>query len=180
MTKTPVPRNRQPLTAERLRELLHYEPTTGVFTWRMRRAPGALKGQQAGSIRIARYDSGGGYRDIGVDGKIYLGHRLAWLYMTGSWPSVQLDHKNSVRDDNRWDNIRPATISQNGMNRPAQANNTSGFKGVTFHRKARKWMAQITKDGSLHYLGLYETREAAHEAYRKAATLLHQEFARTE
>ncbi len=175
MTKTHLP-----LTAERLKELLHYDPTTGVFTWRMRRGRSALEGQQAGSIRIARYDSGGGYRDIGIDGQLYLAHRLAWLYMTGQWPPAHIDHDNSVRDDNRWDNIRPATVSQNGMNRPAQANNTSGFKGVTHHKRARKWMAQITKDGRHYYLGLYETSEAAHEAYRKAATLLHQEFARTE
>lgn len=156
------------LTAERLRSLLDYDPATGVFLWRVRRGPSALAGSIAGHI-IA-----GGYRLIGVDGTEYYAHRLAWLYVHGAWPTGHIDHQNVTPGDDRISNLREATRSQNLANRPAQSNNTSGLKGVSFHKGAGRWRATIQHK----YLGLFDTAEEAHAAYRAAASRVFGEFAR--
>jgi hypothetical protein len=85
------------LTAERLRELLNYDPDTGVFTWRVRPVHSHRVGDIAGSVRTTR-----GYRLIGVAGRVYKAHRLAWLYMMGEWPKDQIDHINRDPSDNRF------------------------------------------------------------------------------
>jgi hypothetical protein len=146
------------LTAERLREVLHYEPETGVFTWRLRRGCRAK-----GSIAGATHHSG--YWRIRVDEVLYNAHRLAWLYMTGEWPAEELDHINRDNADNRWANLREATRSQNGANtiRP----NPSGFRGV---KKIRgRWRATIMVQKRGIFLGYYSTPEEAHAAYTNAA-----------
>lgn len=157
------------LTADRLRELLNYDPETGVFTWRVRRSPTCLKGSVAGAINQVS-----GYRQIGFDGQDYTAHRLAWLYTKREWPLGEIDHKNRVRDDNRIDNLRDATHSNNSANRLKQSNNTSGLKGVSYHKAAKRWRATIRKE----HLGLFDTREAAHAAYCHAAQAAFGEFAR--
>lgn len=162
------------LTAARLRELLSYDPETGVFRWRVYRARNARAGDVAGRIIKAAPDKGGGYRSIGIDGSEYLAQRLAWLHMTGEWPPAQVDHENRNRDDNAWRNLRDATRSQNQANRPAQANNTSGFKGVAFHKGAGRWRATLGK----RHLGLFDSPEQAHAAYAEAARGAFGEFAR--
>lgn len=93
------------LTAERLRELLSYDPETGWFTWRVTRSSNgrADAGSRAGALRSD------GYRHVTVDQHKYKEHRLAWLYMTGKWPEADLDHKNNTRDDNRFSNLRAAS-----------------------------------------------------------------------
>lgn len=88
-----------------------------------------------------------------------------------------LDHKNRNGLDNRRENLRIASKSQNGCNRGPQRNNTSGFKGVTFHKKSGKWMARITIEGKTHYLGLFLSKEGAAIAYDDAAKRYHGEFA---
>ncbi|MCK9994454.1 MAG: hypothetical protein Dbin4_02974, partial [Alphaproteobacteria bacterium] len=98
------------LTQSRLKELLHYDPDTGVFTRRVQTSSNARVGDVAGCLHPE------GYRHIQIDGKRYAAHRLAWLYMTGEWPTNQLDHLNGVRDDNRWGNLREATHGQNQQN----------------------------------------------------------------
>ena len=154
------------LTAERLREVLHYDPETGVFTWRVR-AGHAKIGDVAGG-----YD-GRGYRVIGVDGALYRAHRLAWLYTTGAWPADQIDHINGARDDNRFANLREATHRENGQNRTAHPFNTSGHPGVCWHKAAQKWMAQIRTSQKHRYLGLFSTPEEAAAAYVEAKRRLH-------
>ncbi|MBX3579886.1 MAG: HNH endonuclease [Rhizobiaceae bacterium] len=161
------------LTAERLRELLSYDPTTGVFVWRVRRGPIA-----AGSV--AGTPDGIGYIQIRIDRKHYRAQRLAWLYVTGEMPPHQVDHVNGERSDNRWANLRKATNAQNSANQRLKRCNTSGFKGVCWHAGGRAWMARIRANGKSHYLGLFGSREAAHAAYVAAADKLHGEFARTE
>lgn len=164
------------LTIERLKALLWYDPETGIFTFRIG-TKGYAAGSVAGVICKSSHTKGGGYRKICINRRDYLAHRLAWFYHYGRWPS-RLDHRDTDRDNNRIANLREANTSQNGANRTKQCNNTSGFKGVTYHTKAGKWMAQISANGSPNYLGLFDTREAAHAAYRSAAARLHQEFAR--
>lgn len=159
------------LTAERLRELLSYDSHTGNFTWRVRRG-GVRVGQVAGSI-----DSYG-YRQVSIDGRAHLAHRLAWLYERGEWPPMEIDHINCDRDDNRMDNLRQATRSQNLANGRKKKQNKSGFKGVCRHATTGKWSAEYQQDGKSHYLGLFDEPEKAHEAYRMATAAAYGEFAR--
>jgi len=159
------------ITADRVREVLRYDANTGVFTWLV--SVGCVKvGDIAGS------GDGDGYVAIMIDGRHYKAHRLAWLYVTGELPSLQIDHANGTRDDNRWANLREATQSQNLANSSRRSDNTSGFKGVGQRRG--RWRAQIRKDGRRIHLGTFSTPEAAHAAYLKAANDHHGEFARAE
>jgi HNH endonuclease len=128
------------ITAERLRELLHYDPNTGEFRWRM-----AKKGTYAGAV-AGRYNTDGdGYRQIGINRRLYKKHRLAWFYMTGAWPRHEIDHINGDRGDNRFCNLREATASENRRNMRKRVNNTSGYKGVSLdaeRERASQWMAR--------------------------------------
>lgn len=157
------------LTAERVRELLDYEPETGAFTWRANRS-NVKAGSRAG---CARAD---GYRGIRIDGRRYHEHRLAFLWMTGEWPAADVDHINGATGDNRWYNLRAASRSQNMVNSRMRRNNSSGTRGVAWHAAARKWVANISVDGRTKYLGIYETKEAAAAAYARAMVARHAEF----
>lgn len=154
------------LTQEYLKSVLNYCPESGVFTWRVKTCHKVTVGKVAGNI-----NSRIGYRYIGIDGKAYLAHRLAWLYMTGKWPKDEIDHTNLNRSDNRITNLREANRSQNNSNTPVQKNNKSGLKGVSPVKdsKKRPWVAQITVAGKQTNLGRFETKELAHAAYCKAA-----------
>ena len=161
-----------PLTAERLRKLLTYDPKTGLFHWKlMRKGLSEKRGTEAGGSRNT-------YVYICVDYKSYGAHRLAWLYMTDEWPTKIIDHINGNRSDNKWINLRQATPSQNIANSGMRTNSTSGYKGVSYHRRAKKWVAQIGYEGQNLYLGVYDTPEQAAEVRRKKATLLYGEFAK--
>jgi len=158
------------LTQERLKELLEYNPDTGIFIWRKTRG-GAHKGRVTGRHKC------NGYLEIKIDYRLYRAHRLAWLYIYGKFPNNLIDHINCVTDDNRIANLREATNSQNQMNRKGFKNNKSGYKGVSFHKKANKWKAQISINNVNTYLGSFDNKEDAAEAYRKASALLHGDFA---
>lgn len=110
------------------------------------------------------------------DGYIYM-HRQIMDLEYGD--SRQVDHINGDSLDNRQENLRIATMSQNGMNRTKQRNNSSGYKGVSWNSKNRKWIAQIVASGKYYYLGCFGTAELAYEAYCFAAARLHERFART-
>jgi hypothetical protein len=161
------------LTPEQLRSMLSYDPETGEFIWMVKPNGRVNAGVIAGSILNNR-----GYRLIGIHGRRLLAHRLAWLYTFGRWPSSEIDHINGNRRDNRISNLREASKSENQSNRGPNKNNTSGFKGVKFHKKTSKWQAQITKDRKRYNLGLFHTPEAAHVAYESAAKKFYGEFAR--
>lgn len=163
------------LTVERLREILDYDPTTGLFTWKNEtrwRGMRYSKGDPAGSPHAE------GYVTIAIDGRKYLAHRLAWFYVAGVWPEGRLDHRNMNRNDNRWENLRRASAAQNGANRVKGRNNTSGFKGVSWDKKKSKWASNIMKDRKNYFLGYFRTPEEAHAAYVIAADRLHGQFAR--
>jgi HNH endonuclease/AP2 domain len=161
------------ITQERLHEVLHYDPETGVFRWRQQLSSAYQINAIAGS-RNHRY------RCIVIDGRSYPEHHLAWLYMMGDWGRPIIDHRDRNPMNNRWDNLRLATFSQNSANRRRHDNNTSGFKGVVFERKTGKWIARIWKDRRCHFLGRHATAQEAHAAYAVKARELHGEFARTE
>lgn len=136
------------LTQERLKEVLHYEPENGLFTWRINTSV-AKPGERAGC------DHGMGYRNIGIDYKKYLEHTLAYLYMTGEMPPFEIDHINGDKADNRWVNLRSATRSQNGHNKPnGRRGSGGGFPGVRLH--GGKYVSRIEL-GSSKYLGLFYT-----------------------
>ncbi len=160
--------NEEALTAERLRELLSYEPETGEFRWRVGRGGTAVAGGRAGCKQTI------GYRRIGVAGRTYWEHRLAWLHVTGTWPSDQIDHVNGVKGDNRIANLREATRSENQGNlRQARSDSKTGLLGVHWNKPNKKFMAQIMFSGKQKYLGLFDTAEQAHQAYLVAKRELH-------
>lgn len=160
------------LTQERLQELLHYDPLTGIFRWLLYRNSNAKIGDIAGSPHTK------GHLRISIDGKQYLSHRLAWFYMTGQWPASMIDHENTDGSDNRWLNLREATHAQNCMNAQKRSDNSSGFKGVSFSRERGKFVAQINRAGKRTHVGIFDTAEEAAKAYDNAARLHHGEFAR--
>ena len=152
-----------------------WEYRDGNLYWRENRGKKMKAGDKAGCVYCDR--SGLQYRQLEVCGKTYRAHRIIFLMHHGYLPE-QIDHIDGNGLNNDIENLRAATNSQNGSNRGAQKNNTSGFKGVGWHKKAQKWQASITSDGKRRHLGLFDTPEAAHQAYTAAATKLHKEFAR--
>lgn len=160
------------LTAARLREVLDYNPETGVFRWRVNRRGFVRAGDVAGTI------NGSGYRQIRVDRTIHNAARLAWLHVHGEFPPHEVDHRNLVRNDDRLVNLRPATHGQNTANQRKRSDNASGFKGVSLHSRTGKWQAHVRARGEHRYLGLFASAEEAAIAYRVAAAELHGEFAR--
>jgi hypothetical protein len=157
-----------------LRQKLQYSLETGQFRWREVGVDAAHAGKEAGHI-----DSEG-YLIIGHQGRNYKAHLLAWYYMTGEWPEDQIDHRDTVRSNNAWPNLRIATNQQNQFNKGPNKNNRSGFKGV--HRapdnRPRPWKAKIRAGGKNVHLGYFETAEAASAAYFEKASELFGEFAR--
>lgn len=167
------------LTAAYLRTRLDYDQSTGHFTWRQKaesqhdanRWNAVFAGTRAGHVNNK------GYVIIKVDGAAYKGHRLAWLYVYGTWPPSNLDHKNRIRNDNRIANLRPANAMQNSANKNVHSNNKSGVKGVSRHRQTGKWRADVKYQGKNVYLGLFERKQDAAEAYAAAAAKYFGEYA---
>jgi hypothetical protein len=160
------------LTQARLKELLHYDPASGVWTWLKRTGSRNSAGRQAGRLDQL------GYRGIQLDGRRYLSSRLAVFYMTGEWPPDEVDHKDGNPSNDRWNNLRPATHAQNCLNKSMHSRNTSGFTGVSWHKGMRAWGARVTFKGREYQLGWYPTREAAGEAAKAGRLRIFGEFAR--
>ncbi len=153
-------------TRERLREIIHYNPMTGEFRWRVR--PDARKNwntRYAGKIAGCRDKDG--YVLIGVDGHLFFAHRLAYIYMYGVVP-VEVDHQNHVKDDNRLWNLRNGEHADNMRNQSLSLVNTSGVTGVHLHRQTGKWRAKLKMDGKVISLGLFDSIDAAASARRNA------------
>lgn len=161
------------LTQQRLKSLLHYDPVTGIWTWRVQR-------QQMAAGSVAGYvHKQSGRRLMSIDGKRYYAYRLAVLYMTGAWPANEVDHQNLNKADDAWSNIREATHSQNNANVKRRIDNSSGYKGVSWHKRTRTWRADICINGRQKSLGHFASAKDAHDAYKVAAALYFQAFART-
>lgn len=179
------------LTSTFLRELLNYDPVTGLFSWRNRTPAMFCNTKHSAAHECARWNSRYGgkpagkinknkYVDIKINGSLHLAHRLAWLWMTGEWPTCQVDHINGDRSDNRLVNLRAATNAQNCANRRIRRDNRSGLKGVYFHNQSGKFRAEICVNGRSKTIGSFDTASAAHAAYCGAAQKHFGEFARTE
>jgi hypothetical protein len=153
-----------------LKELLNYDETTGIFTWKVRSSRQIRIGDVAGSV--SKKD---GYTRIFVKRKSYLAHRLAWQYIIGNVPSDEIDHIDWCRSNNKIENIRHVTKSENLQNlKHAKCDNlSSGFLGVCFDKKAGKYRSAITLNKKRKHLGYFETAELAHDAYLIEKRIIH-------
>jgi hypothetical protein len=158
------------ITHERLKEILVYDPDTGLFKWRITLGQRALAGRVAGAF------DADGYIVIGHEKKKYKAGRLAWLYMTGEWPACEIDHRDGCRANNIWTNLREATRVDNVINSD-RVLGESGSRGVNFVPRINKWIARIGRGGQRKHLGSFGTFEEAQKAYLAAAELSHGEFA---
>jgi hypothetical protein len=156
----------QILTQSRLKELFHYDPDTGVVTRRIK-----VKHQLVGTI--VGTPGTRGYLQCSVDGKVYKLHRLVWLYMYNCWPTDQIDHINHNTSDNRLSNLREVTCQQNHHNRSRITNSVSGFIGVTWHKRDKRWQAHIECDGDSYHLGSFSNLDAALAVRKGAEQLIH-------
>jgi hypothetical protein len=143
-----------------------YSPSTGKFVW----LRGKRRGQEMGFVNEA------GYAMLRYGGKQTPAHHLAWRIMTGRWPTTEIDHINRVKHDNRFENLREATRHENSRNKARHSNNTSGYKGVHWHKGTRSWVARIMVDGQAIHLGCFADPKEAHAAYAEAAKHLHGVF----
>jgi hypothetical protein len=157
-----------------VRELLSYDPDTGILLWRVDHGTKIKAGMVAG------HTDKRGYVWIGVNGILYLAHRLAHLHMTGEWPPYLIDHEDTDKSNNRWRNLRPATNGQNLANRGKSKNNKSGVKNVhrlTDSNRRRPWVSHV-KCGDRAHVGYHATLEEAATAAETARRELFGEFAR--
>ncbi len=161
------------LTQNALKDIVDYDPETGIMTWSAPRK-GCVVGSQVGTVTRL------GYRNVYIGGSRYMVHRLAWLYVHGVWPSGQIDHKNRNGLDNRISNLRVATSSQNQANKGMRSDNTSGVKGVTWDAERCKWLAAIHVNGKRIGLGRHDSIGDAAFAYREAAIKHFGDFANIE
>jgi hypothetical protein len=169
------------LTQDIVKELLYYNQETGEFIWKTRDIKWFSNKQSCSSWNnrfsgtLAGTLKPNSYIRIGIKGKYYAAHRLAWLYVYGTFPE-ELDHINGIKTDNRIKNLRECSRVENCQNRKVRSDNVCGLKSVHLHKGTKKYMARIQYNKERLYLGLFETAYEAHNAYIDAAKKLHGEF----
>lgn len=159
------------LTVEKLKELLHYDPLTGIFTNRVTRGR-RIAGAQAGMV------DQDGHIEIVIEGAGYRAHRLAWLYMTGEWPVHQIDHKDKNGANNAFLNLRdvPWLINAQNRNKPPANKKYKAPLGAQWVAKQKRWRSKIFYNGKTRSLGFYASAEDAHEAYILVKQMCHPGF----
>ncbi len=158
------------ITQKRLKEVLNYDEFSGAFTW-LASGRGRNKDLSAGC------KGSGGYLYICVDYRTYLAHRLAWLYVHGHFPKL-IDHIDGDKINNRILNLRKATPFQSIGNTPVRKDNTSGYKGVSWEKRHKRWRARIVIDSKDVYLGEFVCKHQAAKAYNEKASEVFGDFAR--
>jgi hypothetical protein len=182
MSKTNLP------SPEVLRKIMRYEPDTGKLFW-LERSPSLFGpctqgAQRAANVFNSRYANKEAFTSACkrgyMRGRIFMtnayAHRVAWCLYYGGWPSIEVDHINQNKSDNRISNLRLATPSENRCNRGKQKNNKSGFKGVKKSATEGKWVSYIRANGKCYYIGTFPSKNEAHLAYVQFAEKLHGEF----
>lgn len=159
------------ISHEKLLSLLNYDKDTGLFSRISKRS--GVNGYVGSKVGM-KTDKG--YIRIGLCGRKYMAQKLAWFYVTGEWVK-EVDHKNRIKDDNKFDNLRDASRTQNRFNMEKYRNNTSGFKGVCFRKDRQDWQAHIQVDKKKVHLGFFSTAEEAAAAYDKHASSVMPDFA---
>jgi len=154
------------INQERLRDVLHYDPDSGDFTWLNPTSFRVRIGDTAGYHH--KTPDGKTYIQTAVDGDKHYAHRLAWFYMTGEFPVDQIDHINGDGTDNRWCNLRQVTHRENSKNQKLRSTNTSGVTGVYWDTKREKWCASITIKGKTVSLGRFDILSDAVDARSRA------------
>lgn len=167
MTNIAIPK----VDLEDLRTRLGYDLETGRFWWKVKPSKNRFAGDEAGCV-----SSDSGYVLIRFRRRIYRGHVLAWFLTTGEWPSFEVDHRNRIRSDNRFVNLRPASGNLNRANTGVRRHNKLGIKGV--QKDGKRYVARITVDGQQRIIGRFENPQDAHEAYMAEARKAFGEFAR--
>lgn len=157
------------ISHERLKELVDYDAEKGVFTWKVTRCTRAQVGMRAGSNTK-------GYWRLCLDGTVYMAHRVAWFYCYGEMPDLEVDHINGDPSDNRIENLRVSSTSQNIMNSKLNSRNTSGIKGVSWFKPQRKWSGYVTLNYKQHHAGYFTTKEDAGHAVKLLREKLHGQF----
>lgn len=165
------------ISQKRLQELLSYEPETGVFVRRLTRGP-SIAGSVAGYTFWSKNSKGHKYIRMGIEGREYLAHRLAWLYVHGVWPADMIDHIDCDGTNNRIANLREATNGQNRANSKVTKPTSSGLKGVHWHKQNRRWVAAGRFQSKSRHIGIFDTKEEAALAYQEFAKRNHGAFAR--
>lgn len=148
-------------------QLLSYDPCTGIFTNKVWRSSNAVAGSVAGAMQNK------GYLTIWLDGRRYMAHRLAWLYVYGELPEKQIDHTNREKSDNRIANLRLADNSENQQNVAMTSNNKSGAVGVYWHKKNNRWFSQIIVNRKTIHLGSFTDFNEAVMARKRAEMEYH-------
>lgn len=162
-----------PLSQDELMRFLSYNETTGIFVWKIGFQHGPVKtGCPAGT------KASSGYIVIAINRKKYFAHRLAWQYIHGEVPGGNIDHINGLKHDNRIENLRIATKSQNAANSKVSTMNTSGVKGVSWSNKAKKWVVQVRDKGKKTHVGCFSDLHSAKLAASDARAKVFGEFDR--
>lgn len=165
----PIPKEKQNIDLEELRNRLDYDPSTGILTWKIKRRS-VNPGDRAGCI--AR----DGYRKITYNNQIYPASVLIWFWMTGVWPFEVVDHKNRIKDDNRWLNLRLATQRQNTTNSRTKLGDRRGIQEMWGPRAGTRYRVGMCVEGKRLEIGLFKSLEEAKEAYRSASIKYRKEF----
>ena len=156
---------------EVLNELLKYDKDIGTFTWKVFRSNLAKAGDVADNLMPD------GYVSLCINDRQYRAHRIAYKMVYGHDPIGVMDHIDGNRANNKISNLRVATLNQNQWNSAVANHNTSGLKGVTWKKDTKKWAAQLQYNGKKIWLGVYDDKHDAHQAYMKAAAEYFGEFA---
>lgn len=156
------------INQKEIKNVLHYDEHTGVFTRTFKN----------GKVKECKTMHNSGYIKISIDGRYYLAHRLAWVYMHGgTLKGIEIDHINNIKTDNRICNLRLATRIENQRNKGKISSNTSGLKGASFEKRRGLWRSNIKYNGVHYHLGYFKNKLDAHKAYTVKANELFGEFA---
>lgn len=157
----------QKVTIQRLRQVLDYDPQSGVFIWKERDFSAQGWNTSYAGRQALTSDNGSGYRVGSVDCVKVYAHRVAWAIVHGEWPSI-IDHIDGDRSNNRISNLRSVSHAENARNCRLNKNNTSGTNGVSWNKAARKWQVHVTVDRKQSCLGLFDCADAAKAARAQA------------
>ena len=159
------------ITQEKLKEILDYNPDTGLFIWKVNSAKNVKSGHIAGNLKDT------GYIRIKINKKMYLAHHLAFLYVYGNFPKDIIDHIDSDRANNKISNLRECSHQQNMKNLRLYSNNSSGHKNVSWVKSRNRWIVQLKVNGKQKYIGSFDNLELADLVAQEARNKYHGEFA---